>query len=251
MTTSVKLEALALDVERKAGALESILLSFVGRVASWVGPVPIAVFTASELDDVFGASQLLAIASAASLELIGVNLANRWMKFKMAGDEEEPLALRLMWGFYVMDFAITSLIVARRIIDGGSFTYLIAALFPVAAALSIVSLNQSIQAQRRKAEKAESARLRKVEREAKKALQDETLQSNNEVAPEVTAQESQVTDFTPQLDELALKVYEVYTANPDFTKTALAEAVGVSRPTVNKRLAQLEAAGKFNGNGYH
>lgn len=175
MTTKLdNLEQLALEVERKAGALESVLLSLVGRVASWVGPVPVALFTASELDNVFSTSAVMALVAAAAMELIGVNLASRWMKFKLDGDAEERLALWLMCGFYVLDFIITAFIVVRRVVDGGSFTYVIAALFPIAAALSIVSLNQSIGVQRRQAEKAEASRLRKAERNAAQATTQET-----------------------------------------------------------------------------
>jgi len=70
------------------------------------------------------------------------------------------------------------------------------------------------------------------------------------VKPEVAVVKPEVTEPTIELDELALKVYAAYSENPTITKTALAELVGVSRPTVNNRLEALKAAGKFNGNGH-
>jgi hypothetical protein len=63
-----------------------------------------------------------------------------------------------------------------------------------------------------------------------------------DVKPEFTPQP---VDAETELDELAMQIYTLYTESPDITKSALAKATGVSRPTVNARLEVLKAAGKI------
>lgn len=240
------LEEHALSIERQAGALESIALSLVGRAASWVGPVPVAIFTASELRHVFATSGAFALVAAAAMELIGVNLAARWVKFKQDAAPEEHLARRLMGAFYGLDFIITALIVARRIADGGSFTYIIAALFPIAAALSIVSMNQSIGAQRRaietQAAKDATQAKRKATMEERKRMQEREQEQASE------EQIEQVPYASLDTSE-AIKAF--YRQNPLATQAQAAQAAGVKRQRVGQVLAKLEQAGqiKRNGNG--
>lgn len=254
MNNLTTLEEHALSIERQAGALESIALSLVGRAASWVGPVPVAIFTASELRHVFATSGAFALVAAAAMELIGVNLAARWVKFKQDAAPEEHLALRLMGAFYGLDFIITALIVARRIADGGSFTYIIAALFPVAAALSIVSMNQSIGAQRRaietQAAKDATQAKRRATIEGRRAAQEEhETVVKTETYTVKTEVDTVKSEAAAKLDNLAMRILELYAADPQPTKTALAKELKVSRPTVNKRLALLESAGMLRVNG--
>jgi len=66
-----------------------------------------------------------------------------------------------------------------------------------------------------------------------------------EPTPEVTIPQSVKPQSTVELDELAMQILQVYTEDPEITKSALARRVQVSRPTVNDRLEKLRAAGKL------
>jgi len=53
------------------------------------------------------------------------------------------------------------------------------------------------------------------------------------------------TEPTPELDELAMQILQLYNETPRPSKTAIAATVKVSRPTVNDRLKKLKEAGKI------
>ena len=233
----------ALQVEQDAAAMESIVLSVLGRVASWVGPLPIAVFTASETQSVFGVDPWMALSAAVAMELVGVKLANSWLtaaehnagrKLKSEPRANEGLAFGLMAGFYVMDLAISTIIVWTRIAAGLPWTNLIAIAYPVAAALSIISMNQGVSLQRAKARWAQERASKASEKASTKQVPQEQPQP---LAP----------DYASMATRDAILSY--YQATPKATQASAAQEIGVSRQRIGQMLATLEQDGAIKRNG--
>lgn len=242
MGAKTTLSQIAISIDEQAAAVESIVLSVVGRLAAWLGPVPVAILTSSELRVVFDVGPVLALISAASMELIGVNLANRWLTLKSYQDSKNKsdpdvnvkLSAWLMGLFYGLDVIIGWIIVARRMIDSGNFTYVIAGLFPIASILSVISLNQGVQLQRamavKKQEKISQAEERKRKAQEKK-IQTELSKSQ--------AQEKARQDHLRRVEEMESmskrdRVLMILEGNGHLTLEQVGEMAGCTAGYVSK-----------------
>jgi hypothetical protein len=236
----LSLSKIALSIDAACASVESIALSILGRFAAWVGPVPVAIFTSTELQIVFGVGPFLALVSAAAMELMGINLANRWLtlrnyqdgKRKNDPDVDVKLARGLMVSFYVMDIIISSLIVAKRIFAGGAFTNVIAVLFPVASIFSIISLNQGVQHQRA---------LLKISQETLDAKEERKRRADERKRREQETQRRADEQKIEQWETLSKqqRILSIIEGNGHLTQDEIAEHVGCTRGYVSKVLGNI------------
>jgi len=140
-------------VDRKVGELEAIALAVVGRVASWVAPIPVAVMTARAIALIFDLPDLWGGITAAALELVGMTTTALWLdlkeynRTKRKSDPEAGagLALGMMVAYFVVDLSIIGVITVKEIQDTGNWSRLIAVLFPVMSAVGVIVLNQRVR----------------------------------------------------------------------------------------------------------
>lgn len=96
------------------GAVESVLLAVVVRLASWGASIPNALMVARSAQSVFGLTWAWALVVAISLELVSHALVELWQSSKNWNEtkrQSDPamnarLALTLVVLFYVLDFAM-------------------------------------------------------------------------------------------------------------------------------------------------
>lgn len=117
-----KLEQLTQQLNRNvepmddlAGALESIALTIVSRLASWAASIPNVLMVSRSAVSVFDVEQWIALTIAISLELIGQSLTAHWRKCKNWNASKRkadlPVNVRLALGLMVTYFVIDVILV--------------------------------------------------------------------------------------------------------------------------------------------
>jgi len=185
-----KLHETAIRIDRAAGDVESIALAVLGRIASWVAPVPVAVMTAKALEEIFALPFTLAAVSSAALELVGMTTSALWLdlvdyndsKRKSDPEAKAGLAKVMMIAYFVIDIIIIIAVSVKRIIDAPEdWSPAIAILFPIVSAVGVIVLNQRVRHYRRLAQIDAD----KAERSARARMEDASLADVRAVAAQL------------------------------------------------------------------
>lgn len=247
---------LAQIVDRKSAEVESILLSVIGRLTSWIAPIPTVMMTSAAIADIFEVGPGIAMLSSVSLEIVGISTSNHWLsllEYNRTKKVKQPeanvrLALWMMVAYFGIDVAIIAAksisdAIARR--DG---LPLIAFLFPVANAIGQFVLAERVAHFHRMEEIAteemEKKEERKVERERKRLEKAEAAALPVETGGNAMEM--------PEVPGYAMATLDWFRGNAMATNAAAAAALGISERTVRNHLAIAREAGVAhrNGNGW-
>ena len=259
-----KLDATAVD-ETMAN-LEAILEATLGRVASWVAPVPEAIMTARAAELIFDVGKVPAIMTAVSMELVGLTVGSNWLKVRAYNavrhvDEQDhtqddpPVSQKtanaLMVTYYGISVALIGGISVFETFQGAQqYQKLLAVLFPVVSVIGVASMNLRVQLYKAQDEASRNATNRK--RTASRARRRQERQQAEEMArKEAESQRKQEESQLANLASLGTQeaVLAFFSANPHATHAQAGQAVGVSRQRVGQVLKELEQEGKVRNNG--
>jgi hypothetical protein len=236
-------------IEALMAALEAVLISVVGRVGLWLTPLPSAFLVSRSASRVFELAGAWPVIMAAIVELVGLACSHLWLTAKEWNARKtqrdpaanERLAFMLMLAYFVVTGALLLAFELPVVLTTGNVTGLTALLFPVLSAVAVVALNERAMQHKRVSDKVSSKLSRNMNSLDALALQGPSSNVSNIEKMNVKRAEKR----QARLDALAT----FYHANPDAGATEAARAVGVSRQTVYEYRAELEAAGRLNGNG--
>lgn len=172
---AAKLSQSVKPVDDVAGAGEAVALAVVSRAASWGASVPNTVMVARSAAEVFGLSWGLSLSIAVSLELVGHALVEHWQSAKSWNETKRKtdeaanadLALGLMAGYWVLDFAMVGTLALSTYLAKGDWRIFTACLYPlIGVAVAIVTNERAhlfrlkAEAKRERRERAEKRRKR-------------------------------------------------------------------------------------------
>jgi len=259
----VNLQEAAQRTDAAMGAIEAIIVSVVGRLASWIAGVPSAVLVAKSVGRIFDLTQGWAWAIAISFELIGLTTTSLWAGFrewnqniakrKMDPKAPEKLALAFVIAYLLVDLAMIGILTGTDFYINHNAEIFVGITYPVMTAVSVLVMNERIKHRKRSAdftqqlkEEAQEKEDAKAKREAKKVAE---ATAQEAVATKQRAVEVEAQTLRSLVNELG--TLWVCLENPDATQVQVAEITGVSRRTVSNHLAKLDKAGiaHRNGNG--
>ena len=259
----MNLKQAAQNIDDTMGAIEAILVSIVGRLASWIAGMPSAVLVAKSVGRIFDLEVSWAWAIAISFELIGLTTTSLWAGFrewnqniaKRKTDPKAPekLALAFVIAYLVVDLVMIGILTFTDFYVNHNAEIFVGITYPVMTAVSVLVMNERIKHRKRQADfKAQ------LEKEAQRKETARAKREADKVA-EATAQETVATERqVVEVQAQALRSFEnelgtlwVCLENPDATQVQVAEIAGVSRRTVSNHLARQDKAGieHRNGNG--
>lgn len=238
MTDSLKENAKV--TEQLMGAIETILVSVVGRVACWLAPLPSAVLVSKSAGKVFDLAGGWSVVIALVLELVGLVTSNLWLtakewnanKRKSDPLANERLALGLMIFYFVVVFLLIMAVELPNVIETGNLAGLTALLFPGLSAVGVIALNERVAHFRRVAD---------VEADKKKRSRSRTESKSGGSRRNVP---DRSTYTTPETIERARAIL---TENPDISGSALGRKLGKSERLGRRLKEDLVISG--NGKG--
>jgi len=240
---------LVLIVDTRMGEFESIALSIVGRLASWVAPIPTAVMTARATQQIFELSMFWSGVSSVALELIGVATSNQWLaahnwnkqKRKRDPKANERLAGLLMGFYFVVDVAMVLLNAISGYQATEDLKQFISLSFPLMSIVGTLVLNERVAQFNREVSVAEAKAKDAEDRKEAKRKQREAEAKAVEVSEAVA-----VADEFPMY---ASETWAYYERNPGATFAKASEILGVSDRTISNHVKALAAAGAMRRNG--
>ena len=259
----MNLQEAAQQTDATMGAIEAIIVSVVGRLASWIAGVPSAVLVAKSVGRIFDLTQGWAWAIAISFELIGLTTTSLWAGFrewnqntaKRKTDPKAPekLALAFVIAYLLVDLVMIGILTVTDFLVNRNAEIFVGITYPVMTAVSVLVMNERIKHRKRQADFAQQ-----LEKEAQGKETARAKREADKVA-EATAQETVATERqVVEVQAQALRSFEnelgtlwVCLEHPDATQVQVAEIAGISRRTVSNHLARLDKAGiaHRNGNG--
>ena len=259
----MNLQETARNVDATMGAIEAIIVSIVGRLASWIAGVPSAVLVAKSVGRIFDLTQGWAWAIAVSFELIGLTTTSLWAGFrewnqniaKRKTDPKAPekLALAFVIAYLVVDLVMIIILTVTDFLVNRNAEVFVGVTYPVMTAVSVLVMNERIKHRKRQADFAQQKEKEAQEKEAARAKREakKAAEATAQQAAETEQQAVEVQAQTLRSLENELSTLWVCLDNPDATQVQVAEIAGVSRRTVSNHLARLDKAGiaHRNGNG--
>ncbi len=236
------MRASEVSVEAFMAAIESILISVIGRVGLWLTPLPSAFLVSRSASRVFDLTGAWPVIMAAIVELVGLACSHLWLtarewnanKNKTDPEANERLAFGLMLAYFIVTGCLLLAFELPVVFSTGSVVGLTALLFPALSAVAVVALNERSQQHKRASDKL-SVKLSKSQ--GVKPVSSTTNFDTLQLARQAKRRE--------RLEALA----DFYDQNPHANVTDAAKAVGVSRQTLYTYRAELEQAGRIDGNG--
>lgn len=250
----MNLHETARNVDAAMGAIEAIIVSVVGRLASWIAGVPSAVLVAKSVGRVFGLAQGWAWAIAISFELIGLTTTSLWAGFrewnqntaKRKSDPKAPegLALGFVIAYLVVDLAMIVILTVTDFLANRNGEVFVGVTYPVMTAVSVLVMNERIKHRKRVVDFVQE---REQERTAKEKAARERVAERERQAAE--RQAAGTMERTLRGLESELGTLWVCLEHSGATQAEIAEIAGVSRRTVSNHLAKLDKAGVTHRNG--
>ena len=169
MGPAEKLSSAAQPIDDLLGAAESILLSVVGRIASWGASIPNTVLVARSAMDVFQLSWGLSLSIAVSLELIGHALVSHWQdarawnatRRKTDLGVNAALAMGLVVGYFILDITMVGVLALSVYLTSGDWRIGIALCYPLfGIAVAVVTNERAHLFRLKQAVKADRAQKR-------------------------------------------------------------------------------------------
>jgi hypothetical protein len=240
-------------IEAFMAALESVLISIVGRVGLWLTPLPSAFLVSRSASRVFDLTGAWPIIMAAIVELVGLACSHLWLtarewntnKNKTDPEANERLAFTLMLAYFGVTGSLLLAFELPVVIATGNVTGLTALLFPVLSAVAVVALNERAMQHKRLSDKRQ-AKLSRKRKDGRKADAGEpSSKPSNNANSNAKLNASRQEKRKERLNALAL----FYADNPNAGPTEAGRQIGVSRQTVYAYLDELEAAGVIHRNG--
>ena len=257
-------------------ALEIVITAVVGRLATWVAPLPSAVLVGRAVGQIFDLAGAWPAVMAGTVELIGLVTANLWLtakewnanKRKSDPSANERLALGLLLFYFVITLAILAVIEIPKVWDviPAEVASLTALLFPGLSAVAVMALNERMaQAKRQAALDSEIAerkrqqakhRVSKPKQTSVQASVQASVQSGVQASVQGDVQDVQntalyVQNAQQQVEKAKLldRMLDIYLDSPGIGATEMSEELRVSRSTVYNYLNELEQAGRVRRNG--
>lgn len=248
----------ASDLDRAMAEAEAMTLSVVGRLASWVAPLPTAIMAARSIADIFTLSITWAGIISAAQELVGLTTTSLYMNAKdwnTTKRQTDPaanqrLALGCMVGYFAVDFLIILIGAGIDYERTGHWYVFGAVLFPLMGIIGVLVLNERVAQFRREAAVAEAKATEAAERKAKR---EEKRSAKAALAAQREAQQAQLETQPAQcgaFPEHARRTFEYYERNAGATFTATAQALGVAESTIRNHVKQLAVAGAMRRNSH-
>lgn len=197
----MNLQEAARNVDAAMGAIEAIIVSIVGRLASWVAGVPSAVLVAKSVGRIFDLTQGWAWAIAISFELIGLTTTSLWAGFrewnqniaKRKTDPKAPekLALTFVIAYLVVDLVMIGILTVTDFYVNHNFEIFVGITYPVMTAVSVLVMNERIKHRKRQADFAQQ-----LEKEAKeKKEKRQSAQPTAKIRKEKMKRRATITDW--------------------------------------------------------
>ncbi|HUW14528.1 MAG TPA: hypothetical protein VM537_32710 [Anaerolineae bacterium] len=168
----MNLQEAAQQTDATMGAIEAIIVSVVGRLASWIAGVPSAVLVAKSVGRIFDLTQGWAWAIAISFELIGLTTTSLWAGFrewnqntaKRKTDPKAPekLALAFVIAYLLVDLVMIGILTVTDFLVNRNAEIFVGITYPVMTAVSVLVMNERIKHRKRQADFAQQ-----LEKEAK------------------------------------------------------------------------------------
>jgi hypothetical protein len=236
-------------IEAFMAALESVLISIVGRVGLWLTPLPSAFLVSRSASRVFSLTGAWPVIMAAIVELVGLACSHLWLtarewnanKNKSDPEANERLAFILMLAYFGVTGSLLLAFEIPVVIATGTVTGLTALLFPVLSAVAVVALNERAMQHKRLSDKRQA----KLSSRRKAGLGKPSIEPSNNANSNAKLNASRQAKRRARLDALVT----FYADNPDAGPTDAGRAVGVTRQTVYGYLDELEATGRISRNG--
>jgi uncharacterized membrane protein YidH (DUF202 family) len=236
-----KLEKLTQQLNRNvepmddlAGALESIALTIVSRLASWAASIPNVLMVSRSAVSVFDVEQGIALTIAISLELIGQSLTAHWRKCKNWNASKRKadlsvnvrLALGLMVAYFVIDVILVFCLALATYSTSKDPQIFLSMAYPAIGIVTAIITN----------ERAALFRMQKARQIEK---QDRAEKRNKKTAPDIAP--VQIADV-PFED----RARSVLAAQPEMSGAALASTLGCSGGYARRLKREIQG----NGNGH-
>jgi len=194
----VNLQEAAQRTDAAMGAIEAIIVSVVGRLASWIAGVPSAGLVAKSVGRIFDLTQGWAWAIAVSFELIGLTTTSLWAGFrewnqntaKRKTDPKAPekLALAFVIAYLLVDLAMIGILTGTDFYVNHNFEIFVGITYPVMTAVSVLVMNERIKHRKRQADfKQQLEKEAKEKKEKHQSAQPTANVTKGKTKPRATA----------------------------------------------------------------
>lgn len=269
----------AKNAENFMAGLELVLLAVVGRLATWLAPLPSALLVGRALGDIFELAGAWPWVMAGTVELVGLVTSGLWLTAKEWNENKrktdpaanERLALGALIFYFVVVVAILAVLELPVMLETGNPSGLVALLFPGLSVVAILAMNERAAQTKRQAAIAQEKQERKAARQARRVSKPPVSKTSvKDVSKTVkgtqpvrqpSAQAEHVQDVqNADLDALNVqrqaekaemldRMLDIYLDSPRLGATEMSKRLGVSRASVYNYLGELEAAGRVKKNG--
>lgn len=235
-------------IEALMAALESVLISVVGRVGLWLTPLPSAFLVSRSASRVFDLVGVWPVIMAAIVELVGLACSHLWLsarewnasKNKTDPEANERLAFGLMLTYFVVTGALLLAFELPVVLSTGNVTGLTALLFPVLSAVAVVALNERAMQHRRVSDKVSNKLSKNVSTKASRTVQHGV---QNGVLDRVNVSKRE------RKSAVMDSILDIYLDSPNVSATEVADRLDISRSAFYNYLSELEATGRITRNG--
>ena len=226
------------------GAGEAILLSIVGRAASWGASVPNTVMVARSASEIFALSWGLSLTIAVSLELIGHALVSHWQDTrewngaKNRSDQaaNTALALGLVVGYFCLDLAMVGVLALSTYMTTSDWRIFIALCYPLIGVAVAVVTN-------------ERAHLFRLKQTVVQERQERSVRRNSRRKPRPVQVEPEPAGYTAIGGNTRARAQAILAERPGISGSELGRELGRSERLGRKLKTELVPETRGNGKG--
>jgi len=188
------------ELDRLAGATETLLLTLATRAAAWLSTIPTIALTARTIETGFALEPTAALLSSIALEVVGQSTVTGWLKAceyeegrrQTDTETDTRLALALMLGYFAADFALVgALEIPNALTDWRHITALI---FPALQVISTLATAQRAQIFNSIEARAAEKRARATKRAARQRRVSDAPNDARDAADAPLARQARATD---------------------------------------------------------